>query len=279
MSAVPSAQSGRGALRVGIVGFGTIGAAVARALDAGIDGLALVGVHTRTPAKALATLAGFAHPVPVVALTELVECADVIVDCAPVAGFARLAQAALGAGRTLVTVSGAALLDHAEFVDLARARGGRIILASGAILGLDALRAAALGTIHSVRMVTRKPPRALAGSPYLVTHGIDVGGLREPLRVFSGTAAEGARGFPSNVNVAAAIGLAGIGADATTLEIWADPQVSRNSHEISVEADSARFTMRIENIPSANNPATGRITALSVIATMRRLVSPLTVGT
>jgi aspartate dehydrogenase len=97
--------------------------------------------------------------------------------------------------------------------------------------------------------------------------------------VFEGNAADGARGFPANVNVAAALGLAGIGPERTRLEIWADPAVERNTHDIHVEADSARFSLHIENIPSAENPRTGRITALSVIACLRGLASPLRVGT
>ena len=102
--------------------------------------------------------------------------------------------------------------------------------------------------------------------------------MSEPLKVFDGSAAEGARGFPANVNVAAAVGLAGIGAEFTQLEIWADPHLERNTHVIKVEADSARFEMKIENVPSEEKPGTGKITALSVINTLRGLVEPLRIG-
>ena len=121
-------------------------------------------------------------------------------------------------------------------------------------------------------------PRGLAGAPYLETNRISVEGLSEPKRVFSGTACEGAAGFPANVNVAAALSLAGIGPDRTMMEIWADPTVDRNCHSIEVDSDSARFTLAIENIPS-ENPKTGRITSLSALAALRKLVSPLRVGT
>jgi aspartate dehydrogenase len=128
-------------------------------------------------------------------------------------------------------------------------------------------------------MVTRKPPRGLEGAPYLVRNNISVESLSAPLKVFEGSAREGARGFPANVNVAAALSLAGIGADRTTLEIWADPGLTRNMHRIEVDADSARFAMSIENVPSEENPRTGRITALSVVAALRGLTSTLRVGT
>ena len=128
------------------------------------------------------------------------------------------------------------------------------------------------------QMVTRKPPTGLAGAPYLVEKGISLDGLKSALCVFKGSARAAAAAFPANVNVVAALSLAGIGPDRTTIEIWADPGVSRNCHQIKVESDSASFTMSIENIPS-ENPKTGRITALSVIAALRKLTSPLQVGT
>ena len=201
-----------------------------------------------------------------------------IVDCAPKSAFREIADPALEAGRTMVTVSGAGLLQHPDVIDIARSRGARIVLATGALLGLDAVRAAAEGEIGEVRMISRKPPAALAGAPYLAEAGISIENLTEPLRVFEGSAREGAKGFPANVNVAAALGLAGIGPDRTRLEIWADPSIDRNTHEIEVEADSARFSLRIENVPTAENPATGKITALSVIAALRGLTAPFKVG-
>src|SRR5271170_3252254 len=91
--------------------------------------------------------------------------------------------------------------------------------------------------------------------------------------------ARGGAGFPANVNVAAALALAGIGPERTTIEIWADPSVSRNVHMIEVEAEAARFSMQIENVPSAENPKTGRLTPLSVVAALKKLTSPLAIGT
>jgi aspartate dehydrogenase len=178
----------------------------------------------------------------------------------------------------LVTVSGSAILERPDLVDLAKGGGGRIILASGALLGLDAVRAAAEGVIASVQLVTRKPPRSLANAPFVLERGIDLSDLRAPLSLFDGTAREGARAFPTNVNVAAALSLAGIGADRTRLQIWADPTVTRNCHQVSVEADCASFSMVIENVPSAANPSSAQITALSVIATLRALTAPLRIG-
>lgn len=266
-------------LRVAIGGLGTVGTAVARRLDEGFEGLVLTAVSARHRDRAVERVRAFRQPVPVLALDELASHADVVVECAPAAVFAEVARPAVSAGRIFIPISVGALLDHLELVALARTSGARIIVPSGALLGLDAVQAAALGHIESVRMVTRKPPLALAGSPYLEQHGIRVDGLRAPLKVFEGSARDGARGFPANVNVAAALGLAGVGPERTQLEIWADPSVSRNAHTIVVEADAARFELKIENLPTAENPRTGKLVALSVLATLKRLVSPLSIGT
>ena len=185
----------------------------------------------------------------------------------------------LGAsGKIFMPLSVGQLLDNWDLVERAKKTGARILAPTGALLGLDAVRAAAEGTIHSVTMVTRKPPNGLEGAPYLVERGISLKGLTEPTKIFDGSAREGARGFPANVNVAAALSLAGIGPDKTRLEIWADPALSRNTHRIEVDADTARFSMAIEGIPS-ENPRTGRIVPLSVIAALRGLVAEIKVGT
>lgn len=267
------------ALSVAIGGLGAIGLPVARRLDAGIDGLTLVAVAARDRGKAAEKMKDFRTPVPVLGLAELAEHADVVVECAPAAVFAALAESAIEKGRIFVPVSVGALLPRLDLVERAKQTGARIVVPSGALLGLDAVRAAAEGAIESVTLVTRKPPAGLAGAPYLAERGIGLDGLTAPLKVFEGNAREGARGFPANVNVAAALSLAGIGPDETRLEIWADPAVTRNTHTIEVEADSARFRMTIENVPSEENPRTGRITPLSVIATLRRLTAPLVAGT
>ena len=266
-------------LRVAIGGFGAIGKVVAQRLDQGIEGLTLAAVAARDIARAEAAMVGFARKVPVVPLARLWEDADIVVECAPAAVLRELAEPALAHGRTIMVLSCGALLDNLDLVDLARRQGGRILVPTGALLGLDAVVAAAEGGISSVHMITRKPPRGLSGAPYLEANGIDIGGLSEPRCVFAGTAREAARGFPANVNVAAALALAGLGPDRTTVEIWADPTVTRNTHRIEVEAESARFSMQIQNVPSAENPRTGQLTSLSVIAALKKLSSPLAIGT
>ena len=279
MSTNPPEISSPHILSVGIGGLGTIGLKIARALDSGeIEGLKLAAVSARDVAKAEANMADFNAPVPIVPLGELADRCDVVVECAPASAFNDVGLPAVERGRIFLPISVGALLQHMDLVDRARRTGARIVVPTGALIGLDAVRAASEGKIESVRLVTRKPPLGLKGAPYLEEHNISVDGLNTAKKVFDGSARDGAKGFPANVNVAAALSLAGIGPDETRLEIWADPEVTRNTHTITVEADSARFTMTIENVPTLENPKTGQITALSVIATLRRLRAPLTAG-
>ncbi len=266
-------------VKLAIAGLGAIGLAVARAVDAGrIPGIDLVAVSARNRAKALTAMAGFKSVPPVVELAELAEAADVVVECLPAQEFAAVASPAVERGRIFMPLSVGALIDHMDLVARARTTGARIVVPTGALLGLDAVRAAAEGTIASSKIVTRKPPAGLAGAPLVVERGIDLDGVAEPLLLFEGSAREAIAGFPANVNVAVALSLAGIGPDATRAEIWADPGVTRNTHTIVVRSDSSDLTMTIENIPSEENPRTGRITALSVLAALRRLTAPLVVG-
>jgi aspartate dehydrogenase len=264
-------------LRVAIAGLGAVGMKLASALDEGIAGLSLSAVSARDIPAAEARLAGLRTKVPVVEIAALEPLADIVVECAPAALLTDIAAPFLKAGKTVIVLSAGALLTRMELVDLAKEHGGQIMVPTGALIGLDAVTAAAEGVIESVHMITRKPVKGLLGAPYLTEHGIRIEDIKEPLRIFSGTPREAAVGFPANLNVAVALGLAGIGVDRTTLEIWADPALDRNTHKIEVVSDSASFTMSIANIPS-ENPKTGRITALSVLAMLKKIGAPLRVG-
>lgn len=267
-------------LRVGLAGFGAVGRRVAAALDRGVPGLTLAAVTSGNLETAAARARQLLQTLPpVVPLADAVQRCDVMVEAAPAAAFSGIARATLTAGRSLIVLSVGVLLDEMDaYAELARRHGAAIYVASGAIGGLDAIAAAAQGRVDDVQMVTRKPPRSLAGAPYLVARGIDLAGVSEPVVVFEGTAREACRGFPANVNVAAAVSLAGIGPDRTRVRIVADPSLDRNTHEVVVTGEFGRFAVQIENYPT-ENPRTGMLTALSVIATLHKLAAPIHIGT
>lgn len=265
-------------LRVAIVGLGAIGSALAERVSKGaVPGTELVAVSSRDRAKAERFVVGIGGDVAVVPISDLPKVADLAVECAPADVLNQIARPMLEAGKKVMVLSVGALLEHPDLIKLAGRNGGQIIVPTGALLGLDAVAAAAEGVIYSVRMKTTKPVKGLLGAPYLKEHGIDIAEIDEPIKVFEGTAREAAKGFPANLNVAVALSLAGIGPDRTILEIWADPKIDRNTHQILVAADSASFEMTIRNVPS-DNPKTGKITPLSAVAALRKLSAPLRVG-
>jgi aspartate dehydrogenase len=166
-----------------------------------------------------------------------------------------------------------------ELVAAARARARRIYVPSGAIAGIDGIRAGALGGLRSLRLRTTKPPRGLAGAPYVVEKGIDLDALTEPRAIFTGDVAAAVRAFPSNVNVAAIAALAGDAAGvALEVVVVADPRSEANVHELEAEGEFGAFTIRLDNRPCAANPKTSALAPLSALAMLRRLSEPLWVG-
>ncbi len=267
------------ALTLAIAGLGAIGLSVARAVDrGGIPGIALTAIAARDHDKAARNLSRFASKPDILPLSGLAEAADIVLECAPAAVFLESAVPAIERGRIFMPLSVGAMLAHMDLIDRARETGAQIMVPTGALLGLDAIKAIAEGDVQSVTLTTRKPPAGLKGAPYLAENGISIDGLTEPRRVFAGSARQAARGFPANVNVGAALSLAGIGPDATMVEIWADPTLTRNTHTVVAKSDSSNLTMTIESIPSAQSAATGKVTPQSAIALLRRLTAPLVVG-
>jgi aspartate dehydrogenase len=264
--------------RIAIAGYGAIGRELTRHIARGIDGVELAAIGARDRERVEGELQSHGLTARVEAIDALEPHADLVVEAAPAALLSTIAEPFLRAGKEVIVLSAGALLDNPHLVDLARASGGTITVPSGALLGLDAVGACAEAEISSVRMTTRKPVAGLVGAPGLAQSGIEIGpDLDRPVRVFAGSAREAARGFPANLNVAVALALAGVGPDRTEVEIWADPEVTRNTHTIVVRSDVADLTMTIENVPS-ENPRTGRITALSVVRLLRKRGAALRVG-
>jgi aspartate dehydrogenase len=270
----------RDAMKIGIAGIGAVGAEVARSLDRDdAPKCQLAGVAARTPARVAELNRTLKQPVQAFDFATLAAQSDCVVEALPPALFGELAETVLRAGKCLIALSASQLIGRDDLIALARESGGRILVASGAILGLDALNAAHIGKIHAVKIITRKPVNGLIKAPYVVRSGIDLTKLKEPQKIIAGSVTEVACEFPANVNVAAAISLAGLGSDRTRMEVWADPSLKKNLHSVEVSSDSSDFKMSIQNEPSTENPATEVITAQSVIALLRRFHSTLYVGT
>jgi aspartate dehydrogenase len=255
-------------MKVLLVGCGALGGAIARGV-ATMPGasLTLFDVdHAKAVAVGRETLA------PVVKTLDAgLADAELVVEAASQAALRDLAPKALKAGRTLVALSVGALVD-ARFLDevarLAREKGGRLLVPSGALAGLDAIRGAAVGGLDEVTLVTAKPPA-----------GFGLEGLTEAKVLYEGSATEAVQRYPKNVNVAAALSLAGIGFERTRVRIVADPALHANTHTVEASGAFGRLTCRVENRPSPQNPASSYLASLAAIALVRRFVDPVQVGT
>ena len=254
------------ALRVGLIGLGTIGSGVLRLLQPD-DEIQIVGALVRHSRHGAVPLC--------VDLADLLTLEpDVVVEMAGHEALRCHGPTVLRAGIDLIVLSVGALADprlEAELHTAACEGRSRTIVASGAIGGLDALSAAAVGGLERVTHTTRKPARALLPPD-------EAERLEQPRELFRGSAREGALRYPENINVAAAVSLAGIGLDRTEVRVVADPELTRNTHEVVAEGTFGELRFHIQGIPTDENPRTGRIVAMSVVSTLRRLRAPLVIG-
>lgn len=218
-----------------------------------------------TPAHALARRLR----VPVLPLPMLIRRSDLVIEAASAEAAPAIVTRALAARRTVLAMSVGGLLPIAARLRALTRRGGQLLTPSGAIAGLDGIRAATLGGLRRVTLTTRKPPRALGLT----------GRVRRPITMFRGPAAQAVRRFPQNINVAATLALAGLGAARTMVRLVADPGVSRNVHEIDAVGEFGRLTVRAENRPSRRNPKTSALAILSAQAALQQLASAWRVGT
>ena len=249
-------------LRIALIGYGAIGADVAKALlSNAIPGAQLVAVMTRT---AIALPADVRHTLVRAELLALRP--DLVIECAGADAFSEHAAPILRAGVDLTTVSMAALARpqvEREIAALDPANCGRLGFASGAVGALDLLSAAREGGLERVEVIQRKPPAAFGA----LTAGQT---LNEPRIMQQASAREVALALPQNSNVAAAVALAGLGFDRTQVTVIADPAVARNTVEVKALGRFGSFSLHIENQPSPSNPKTSITPAMSLLAAIRR---------
>jgi len=207
---------------------------------------------------------------------------SLIIEAASQEAVRQYAVKALSNGKDLMIMSAGALIDDEFFNEVSRAareHGKKVYVPSGAIVGLDNVKAAAVRSIEEVMLVTRKPPRSFEGAPFIRERNIDLSGISEETVLFEGSAREAVRLFPRNVNVSASLSLAGVGADRTKVRIIADPKADRITHEIHVRGEFGEILTKTINKPFPENPKTSYIAALSAIATLRKISGSIVVGT
>lgn len=266
-------------VKIGIIGCGTIGAALAKAIPrefAGRARLAYLCEHHAEKAEKLRKQ--ISSSVRIVEMDYLIRHSDIIIEAASAAISEGIASRALAQGKQILILSVGGLL-LGDWRKLLKTSKGRLWIPSGAVAGIDAIVAAGEAKISKVKLITRKPPAGLDSAPYFKTRRFPMLKGKREVRVFKGNALQAMKAFPQNINVSAVLSLAGLGPQKTEVEIWTSLSYRTNTHEVFAEGDFGSLHAVTRNVPSRENPKTSALAVYSALATLRRLFSRVRIGT
>lgn len=268
-------------VKIGIIGCGTIGAFLAREIVRQFSAQAeLTALCDTAKDIAVRLKKECAAGARVLSLDTLIKASGLVIEAASAQVSFTVAEKALRQGKDVMIMSTGGILDNAaRLFALAKEKKARIFIPSGAIAGLDAVKAAALSGLRRITLTTRKPPEGLETAPYLKEKNIDLNRITTETLLFEGDVWEAVKGFPKNINVCAALSLAADAAKVLKIKIIVSPGSRMNIHEIEAEGDFGRIITRTENTPFPGNPKTSRLAAFSALATLKNILDPVKIGT
>lgn len=265
---------------IGIIGCGAIGTQVALAINGGkikdtalgflfdVDKSATKGLAAKLTANNnAACFSDFTH---LISSTEFKK-SNLVLECASQDAVRLFARRLLESGKDTIIMSVGALADNAflsDLLDLSVRYSTSVVLPTGAIAGIDAIRSAREG-LESVMLITTKNPKALEGAPFFKKNKIRLDAINKKTTIYNGTAAEAILNFPANVNVASILALAGLGMQKTMVRIVVDPRIHYNQHEIIAEGKFGKLNIKLKNNQAEGNPKTSFLAILSAIETVR----------
>ena len=267
-------------VRVGLIGCGTIGSRIALALQQRYHRVArITALHDSNPSHARQLQQQLTPRPMVVSLASLIRNNQLVIEAASVDIAGHVVRQSLLAHRSVFVMSVGGLLIDQAWRRVVRRSRGRVYIPSGALAGLDGVKAMAVGRIQRLSLTTRKPPKAFASAPYIRRKGLQLSRLAKALVVFEGSPAEVVRAFPQNTNVAAALMLAGgDSGKPVRVRVIADPTIRANIHALEVHGDSGRISCTVESRPSSN-PKTSELAIRSAIAMLGRFFDSVVIGT
>jgi aspartate dehydrogenase len=266
---------------IALIGCGAIGTSLADALNEGkIPNAKLVAIFDIIPERANSLTKTLKQSViNSKTIDELLNLKpNLAIEAASQAAVHEYAERILTSGVDLLIMSTGALLNEELYFHLQKAaeeHHTRIYVPTGAIGAIDAIRATAIGGLKEVTLTTRKPPQSLAGAPFFRTNKIDLTKINNPQLIYEGPAREAITLFPANVNVAAILSLAGLGAERTKVRIIADPTIKANIHRIEAVGNSGKISIELENQPHPMNPKTSFLAVLSALELLRQICNPM----
>lgn len=267
-------------MTIGLVGCGTIGSRLAGEIRTRFRGNArLIGIYDRHLEAAQRLARRFHPPLPILSPKRLIARSQLLIEAASIQAVRELLPEVIRQRKAILVMSTGGLLEYPQLLQRAVSRSIPLYLPSGALCGLDGIKAGSIGGLKSVILTTRKPPMAFAGAPGIKRRRIRLSEIRAPRLIFEGPASKAVAAFPQNVNVAATLALAGLGPKKTRVRLIADPGIRENIHEIEATGTFGRLIVRTENRPSRENPKTSELAVLSAVATLKQILQPLKVGT
>lgn len=266
-------------IKAGIIGCGAIGGVIADAIVNRFKGsIALLGVSDVNESNSHALIEKLSLKTETLKQSELIKRCDLVIESASASISYEIAREALQAGKSVIVMSAGGLLGKSDIFDIAEKSSGMLYLPSGAICGLDGLKAAMMANVKSVTLTTRKPPRGLKGAPYITEKKIDLDSIKDETVIFEGAAGDAVRGFPQNVNVAATLSLCGLGKEKTMVRIITSPDYISNTHEVEIAGDFGRLKTVTDNLSMPANPKTSYLAALSAIAVLDGIAGKVRIG-
>lgn len=268
-------------MRVGVVGCGAIGSRISRAVVKELKSYCqLTGIYdidvnkTEVLAKQLSS-----RKIIQPSLNALIKNSDLVVEAVNSEETRRIVEQVLKSGKHILVMSVGKLLSAEQIFKLARKNHCSILIPSGAVAGLDAVKAASRATIKKIKLITRKPLKGFYNNPYLKEKGIFLDQIKKETTIFEGSVFDAVRIFPQNINVAATVALACEAPRKLRVKIMTSPEYKRNSHEIQVSGDFGHMTTHTENVTCPDNPKTSYLAVLSAIQTLRQFCLQTFVGT
>ena len=267
-------------IKVGVCGCGTIGSYLIKTILKHYNKyICLVGV-TETDPECLKSLSNSLKKKMLnFSLKELVKKSDLVIEAAHASVVPELLELVIKHKKQIMLMSVGGLLTKKGLFTKIKNKKIKMYIPSGAIAGLDALKAARMGKIKSVKLTTRKPIAGLVGASYLIKNKINLKSIKKDKIIFKGSALKAVASFPKNINVAAILSLAGLGAAKTKVCIIASPKIKRNTHTIEIKGDFGTILTCTENVPSKLNPKTSMMAILSALATLDGILNNLKIGT
>ncbi|MCM8797816.1 MAG: DUF108 domain-containing protein [Candidatus Omnitrophica bacterium] len=270
-------------LKIGIVGCGAIGSSLARIILRDLKGkaelAALFDVNKNKLDLLVKTLSA-SERLKAFGLIQLISRAQLVIEATSAESSWEIAKKAIMKGRHIMIMSvGGIAAYYRQLYKLAQRYNCRVYIPSGAIAGIDALKAARMARIKKVILRTIKNPASFKGVEYVERQKLCLDNLKKDKILFSGPASKAIKYFPQNINVAALLSLAGLGLSKTRVEIVASPTIKNNVHKIRIESSAGVVETSTENIVHPDNPKTSYLAVLSAAATLKQVLEPIRLGT